>query len=153
MLVDNYPLLRVFETGTGAHWPLKQTEQHLDLSTLFNDDAFSKSHSFWVKILAIELFKLFDGESLAKVASKQTSFAVSMIPLLVKALLMTKSNADLKAMNDAVNLFFSKNFAKISSVSMEVKIIIWFLILIDTIFEIAKITNNILIAYHFIHPG
>lgn len=113
--------MKVFETGTGARWPLKQTEQNLDLSELFNDDAFSKSHSFWVKILAIELFKLFDGESLATVASKQTSFAVSMIPLLVKALLMTNNNANHQSMNTAVNLFFSKNFAKISTDSMEVR--------------------------------
>lgn len=120
--VGNYPLLKVFETGTGARWPLKQIEQQLDLSKLFNDDAFSKPHSFWVKSVAIELFKLFDGESLAKVASKQTQFAVSMIPLLVKALLMTKNSTYLQALNTAVNLFFSKNFAQISSESMEVMI-------------------------------
>lgn len=120
--VGNYPLLKVFETGTGARWPLKQIEQQLDLSKLFNDDAFSKPHSFWVKSVAIELFKLFDGESLAKVASKQTQFAVSMIPLLVKALLMTKNSTYLQALNTAVNLFFLKNFAQISSESMEVMI-------------------------------
>lgn len=112
----------MFETATGSLWPLKQTGQPLDLAQLFNDEAFSKPHSFWAKSVAIELFKLFDGESLAQVASQQTQFAVSMIPLLVKALLMTKNNAYHQAMNTAVNLFFSKNFAKISSESMEVRI-------------------------------
>lgn len=119
--------MRVFETGTGTLWPLKQTDQQIDdLSKLFNDDAFSKPYSFWVKSMAIELFKLFDGESLAKVASKQTQFAVSMIPLLVKALLMTRNDAYHHAMYTAVNLFFAKNFAKISSESMEVSEIISF---------------------------
>lgn len=120
--IGKYPLLTVFETGTSSRWPLKQCAQPLDLSSIFNDDAFSKSHSFWAKSLAIELFKHFDGESLAKVASKQAQFAVSMIPLLVKALLMTKNNADHRTMNAAVNLFFSKNFTKFSSESMEVVI-------------------------------
>lgn len=110
----------MFETGAGARWPLKQIDKPLDLTKLFNDDAFSETHSYWVKRLAIELFTLFDGESLAQVASKQTQFSVSMIPLLVKALLMTKNKAYHDSMNAAVDLFFSKNFEKLSTESMEV---------------------------------
>lgn len=118
--IGKYPHLKVFETGTETRWPLKQTENQSNLAQLFQDDAFSYSYSFWVKSLAIELFKLFESESLAKVAATQTPFAVSMIPLLVKALLLTKNNANHDVLNTGVNLFFSKHFTKLSTVPMEV---------------------------------
>lgn len=100
--------------------PLKEQAQQLDILKLFNDDAFAKAYSFWVKSLAIELFKFFDGESLASVASKQTLFSVAMVPLLIKTLLTTKNKDNHDALNTAVNLFFSKTFEKLSVETAEI---------------------------------
>lgn len=119
-VVENYPLLRVFETGVINQHPLMQRADQLDLTKIFNDVAFSKSHSYWAKSLAIELFTLFRAESLAQVAATQTPFAVAMIPLIVKVLLMTKSQTYHDALNTAVNRFFSENFKSFSSHSLEV---------------------------------
>lgn len=110
-----YPLLSVFETGTVTPLPLKQKQQQLDLAKLFNDNAFTSVHSYWVKSLAIELFTLFDGDSLAEVAAKQTPFAVAMVPLLVKALLTTRNSNHHQTLNAAIDLFFSKNFTQLST--------------------------------------
>lgn len=107
--------MSVFETGAVTPLPLKQKQHQLDLAKLFNDDAFTSMHSYWVKSLAIELFTLFDGKTLAEVAAQQTQFAVAMIPLLVKTLLTTKNQSHHQALNTAINLFFSMNFTKLSS--------------------------------------
>lgn len=112
--------MSVFETGAVTDLPLKNQNGNLDLLKLFSDDAFKKGHTFWVKSLAIELFTFFDGASLASVAALQTSFAVSMVPLLIKALLTTTNKSHCNALKKAVDLFFAQNFNKLTSESMEV---------------------------------
>lgn len=124
IIIDKYPLLRVFETGTVRELPLKNQDVPLDLLKLFSDDAFAKSHGFWVKSLAIALFEFFDGETLAAVAAKQTSFAVSMVPLLVKVLLTTMNKHHCDSLKEAVNRFFANNFVKLTSEPMEVIVVL-----------------------------
>lgn len=106
-------MLGVFGTGAVTQLPLKQQTCDFGLLELFSDVAFAKAHSYWVKSLAIELFKFFGGDSLALVAAKQTPFSVAMIPLLIKALLTTKNENHIDALNKAVNRFFSKTFERI----------------------------------------
>lgn len=115
-------MLAVFETGAVTQLPLKQRDDEFALMDLFKDDAFAKAHSFWVKSLAIELFKFFGGESLASVAAQQTPFSVAMIPLLIKTLLTTKNKNHNDALNTAVNRFFSKTFERLVTEPMEVRV-------------------------------
>lgn len=121
MFVGKYPLLSVFETGAVTQLPLEQQSRNLDLLKLFNDDNFIKPFSYWVKSLAIELFTFFNNETLASVASKQTLFSVSMVPLLVKALLTTKNKKHYDELNTAVKLFFSKTSGTLAAEPMEVE--------------------------------
>lgn len=113
-------MLSVFETGAVRELPLKNQDVNLDLLKLFSDDEFEKGHTFWVKSLAILLFTFFDGETLALVASKQTTFSVSMVPLLIKALLTTMNRSHCDALKGAIDRFFAHNFRKLTSESMEV---------------------------------
>lgn len=120
--LDKYPLLRVFETGAVTELPLQPSEQQpLDFESLFSDNAFRKSHSFWVKSLAIELFTIFSGNALAEVAAKQTQFSTVMIPLLVKVLLTTKNANHKQTLNMAINRFFAKTFERLTANQNEVK--------------------------------
>lgn len=101
--------------------PLQPSEQQpLDFESLFSDNAFRKSHSFWVKSLAIELFTIFGGTALAEVAAKQTQFSTVMIPLLIKVLLTTKNANHKQTLNTAINKFFAKTFERLTTNQNEV---------------------------------
>lgn len=120
VFLDNYPLLKIFETGIVAQMPLNQNEQTLDLEKLFSDNGFCSKHTFWVKSLAIEMFTLFGSEPLAQVAAKQSQFSTAMVPLLFKALLTTNNSAHLCSLNSAINVFFSKTLETFNADAMEV---------------------------------
>lgn len=72
-LIGKYPLLKVFQKSAQAvkAYPLEYMQHNLDLTQLFSENSMNQSHSIWIKNLAIELFKLFDGEYLAEVAATQ----------------------------------------------------------------------------------
>lgn len=113
--------MKVFETGAVTELPLQPSDQQpLDFESLFSDNAFRKSHSFWVKSLAIELFTMFSGNALAEVAAKQTQFSTVMIPLLVKVLLTTTNANHKQALNTAINRFFAKTFERLTTTQNEV---------------------------------
>lgn len=105
----------MFETGATDQLPLKQKNEEHNFEQRFSDAAFKSTHSFWVKSLAIDLFTHFESEPLAGIAAKQTQFSTAMVPLLFKTVLTTENATKHQALNEAINLFFSKTFDKLNA--------------------------------------